>query len=111
MSSVRNRTRKIDERLRSTLKGTEQHKGFGIALEAVNEDMGTLVLVAADEFALPVCPDCGAQMIKKAGTIGTDGTDGGGTKNVVAWVCECEPTQPQPSEPSEAPAADADDDL
>lgn len=88
MGTVRDVTKLIEDRVKPTLKNTSEHKGFCIALAAVNEAVGDARAILTEGYSPPMCPDCGAAMIKKQGT-NSAGVD------VIAWICECVPVVPE----------------
>ena len=85
MRRVRDITMEIEGSVKPTLKNTSEHKGFCIALAAVNNWIGEVSIPDFNESGLLICPDCGVVMVKKQGT-NRAGEEG------VAWTCACEPT-------------------
>ncbi len=77
--------KEIEGEVKPTLKNTSEHKGFCVALAAVNTAIGGVHMPTPDEYMKPVCPDCGVVMVKKQGT-NRSGEEG------IAWTCGCEPT-------------------
>lgn len=88
MGTVRDVTKQIEDQVKPTLKNTSEHKGFCIALAAVNDAVGDVEAVLTEGYRPPICPDCHTAMIKKQGT-NSAGID------VIAWICECIPVVPE----------------
>ena len=82
-------TKGIEEKIKPTLTGRDQHLGFCTALEHVNKELGPETIVGEGEIGARavisrICPDCQAVMVKRRAT-----TEAGELR--VAWVCECDP--------------------
>ena len=77
-------TAAIETELKPGLANTAEHKGFCTALAAVKERLGKdSVVVGPEESGSPICPDCGAVIVKLLDW------DGIGEERLVPWACDC----------------------
>lgn len=77
-------TAAIETDLKPGLKSTAEHKGFCTALSAVNDRLGKDSVVGGlEDPGAPVCPDCGAVVVKLLDW------DGIGEERLVPWACDC----------------------